>query len=224
MTRSIRAGECVLKEIDEREASRNPAAPFTTSTLQQEASNKLGFSVKKTMLIAQQLYEGNFEIPDYSGGLITYMRTDSVTLSKEALAMANEVIEKRFGNEFTLEKPRSFRNRTKNAQEAHEAIRPVNLEILPDQVIPHLERDQGRLYGLIWKRTLATQMKAAKIARTTFRINAGEKSEYQFEAKGQQILFPGFLKVYMDSSSDAQSVLGEKDLSLIHISEPTRPY
>ena len=143
VTQSIRAGECVLKEIDEREASRNPAAPFTTSTLQQEASNKLGFSVKKTMLIAQQLYEGNFEIPDYSGGLITYMRTDSVTLSKEALAMANEVIEKRFGNEFTLEKSRSFRNRTKNAQEAHEAIRPVNLEIPPDQVIPHLERDQG---------------------------------------------------------------------------------
>ena len=222
VTQSIRAGECVLKEIDEREASRNPAAPFTTSTLQQEASNKLGFSVKKTMLIAQQLYEGNFEIPDYNSGLITYMRTDSVTLSKEALAMANEVIEKRFGNEFTLEKPRSFRNRTKNAQEAHEAIRPVNLEIHPDQVIPHLERDQGRLYGLIWKRTLATQMKAAKIARTTFRINAGEKSEYQFEAKGQQILFPGFLKVYMDSSSDAQSVLGEKDLLLPRIEQEQR--
>ena len=222
VTQSISAGECVLKEIDEREASRNPAAPFTTSTLQQEASNKLGFSVKKTMLIAQQLYEGNFEIPDYSGGLITYMRTDSVTLSKEALAMANEVIEKRFGNEFTLEKPRSFRNRIKNAQEAHEAIRPVNLEILPDQVIPHLERDQGRLYGLIWKRTLATQMKAAKIARTTFRINAGEKSEYQFEAKGQQILFPGFLKVYMDSSSDAQSVLGEKDLLLPRVEQGQR--
>ncbi|GIS37583.1 MAG: hypothetical protein Ct9H90mP9_6130 [Pseudomonadota bacterium] len=137
-------GMC-LKEIDEREASRNPAAPFTTSTLQQEASNKLGFSVKKTMLIAQQLYEGNFEIPDYSGGLITYMRTDSVTLSKEALAMANEVIEKRFGNEFTLEKSRSFRNRTKKrpgSSRSDPSCKP--LEIHPDQVIPHLERDQGK--------------------------------------------------------------------------------
>ena len=129
---SINAGNFVLNDIEEKESTRNPAAPFTTSTLQQEASRKLGYSVKQTMIIAQQLYEGNVgNIPGHTGGLITYMRTDSLNLSNVATSAAKEVIEKEYGSDYSLSTPRTYKSKAKGAQEAHEAIRPVNLALKP---------------------------------------------------------------------------------------------
>ena len=211
---SVKQGEFVVREIDERMTKRNPTAPFTTSTIQQEASVKLGYSVKRTMVVAQQLYEGNFEIPDYSGGLITYMRTDSVTLAGQSLTQAQEVINAEYGEKFGLNEPRLFKNRTANAQEAHEAIRPVDLSLKPSSVKNHLSADQFRLYSLIWKRTLASQMASAEIARTTLKIEAGGNKEFLFVAKGQRVVFPGFLQAYTEGLEDPNATVGEKDVIL----------
>ena len=207
-------GQFVVGEVGEREGKRSPVPPFTTSTLQQEASRKLGFSVSQTMRVAQQLYEGNFEIPGYTGGLITYMRTDSVNLADQAVKQAKEVIEREFGPDYTIARPRRFANKTKGAQEAHEAIRPADLSIKPTRVQKHLEARQFRLYDLIWKRTLATQMADARIAYTTIRIRAGESGELLFEAKGQRVLFPGFLKAYTEGSDDPEAAISDKDVIL----------
>ena len=122
---------------------------------------------------AQRLYEGNFEIPGYEGGLITYMRTDSVNLSDEALTQANQLIRQEYGEEYAVSTPRKFKSKTKGAQEAHEAIRPSDLSMKPSDVKDHLTPDQFKLYDLVWKRTLATQMKEAKILHTTLKIEAG---------------------------------------------------
>ena len=203
-----------VKEIDERMTKRNPSAPFTTSTLQQEASLKMGFSVKKTMVVAQQLYEGNFEIPNYSGGLITYMRTDSAVISKQALTQAQEVINSEFGEKFCIEKPRIFKNRAINAQEAHEAIRPVDLSQKPIDVKNHLSTDQFRLYSMIWQRTLSSQMAPADIARTSLKIEAGPKKEYLFLSQGQRVVFPGFLKAFKNINTDSEKNSFEKDVIL----------
>ena len=207
-------GQWLVDDVAEREGTRKPVAPFTTSTLQQEASRKLSFSVSQTMRVAQQLYEGNFEIPGYTGGLITYMRTDSVNLAEQAVNQAREVIVQEFGAEYVEEKPRQFSNRTKGAQEAHEAIRPADLSMKPSDVKAHLDNQQFRLYDLIWKRTVATQMAEARIAYTTLKIQAGEKGEYQFESKGQRILFPGFLKAYTEGSDDPEAEISDKDVIL----------
>ncbi len=216
---SLKAGSFQVQSVDEREALRQPPAPFTTSTLQQEASNKLSYSVKRTMTLAQQLYEGNFEIPDYSGGLITYMRTDSVTLAEEAVTQIREVIGKRFGTDHVAKEPRRFKNRSKNAQEAHEAIRPVDVSYTPEIVQAHLSRDLFRLYELIWRRAVACQMAAARFARSTVRIAAGAEQECLLEAKGQRILFPGFLSAYLKPQEDPSQVLGEKDVLLPPLQE-----
>ena len=207
-------GQFVVAEVVEREGKRSPVPPFTTSTLQQEASRKLGFSVSQTMRVAQQLYEGNFEIPGYTGGLITYMRTDSVTLADQAVRQAKEVIAREFGSDYTIARPRRFANKSKGAQEAHEAIRPADLSIKPTKVKAHLDARQFRLYDLIWKRTLATQMADARIAYTTIRIRAGESGELLFEAKGQRVLFPGFLKAYTEGSDDPEAAISDKDVIL----------
>ena len=207
-------GQFVVAEVVEREGVRRPVPPFTTSTLQQEASRKLSFSVAQTMRVAQQLYEGNFEIPGYTGGLITYMRTDSVNLAEQAVNQAREVIAREFGRDYTVEKPRRFANRAKGAQEAHEAIRPADLSIKPNRVKAHLDSRQFRLYDLIWKRTLATQMADARIAYTTIRIRAGESEELIFEAKGQRVLFPGFLRVYAEGSDNPDADISNKDVIL----------
>ena len=211
---SVKQGDFVVTEVDERMTNRNPAAPFTTSTIQQEASVKLGYSVKRTMVVAQQLYEGNFEIPDYSGGLITYMRTDSVALAELALTQAQEVISSEYGVKFGLKEPRLFKNRTANAQEAHEAIRPVDLSLKPSAVKDHLSSDQFRLYSMVWKRTLASQMASAEIARTTLKIEAGVKKECQFVAKGQRVVFPGFLQAYTEALEGQNPMVAEKDVIL----------
>ena len=174
-----------VKSITKKPAKKSPAGPFTTSTLQQEASLKLGFSVSRTMSVAQRLYEA---------GLITYMRTDSVNLSETAVQGAKNEIESAYGKEyFTL---RKFKNKSNSAQEAHEAIRPTNFglhEINSDS-------DETRLYQLIWKRSIASQMAEAKLERTAIKINAPQDNE--FSANGEIVLFDGFLKVYLESKID----------------------
>jgi len=211
--------EYLLSDIEEKESKRNPPAPFTTSTLQQEASRKAGFGVKQTMVIAQQLYEGVVNIPEHTGGLITYMRTDSVNLSSVATDMAKEVIQKEYGSEYSLEKPRVYKSKAKGAQEAHEAIRPVNLSLKPSDIEQYLDDAQYRLYSLIWKRTIATQMAQAKVANTTYKIVAGKNKEFEFQSKGTRILFAGFMKAYTEGSDDPDAVLDntEKILPTIEV-------
>ena len=184
-----------VAEVSRTEKKRRPAAPFTTSTLQQEANRKLGMSARKTMSTAQKLYEG-VDIGDGPVGLITYMRTDSVTLSNQAINESREVIEERFGKEYVPAKPRLYKSKAKNAQEAHEAIRPTGLMRHPDTLKTVLDRDELRLYKLIWERTIASQMADAKLDATTVDILAGDK--YQFRASGQVLRFPGFMKVYIE--------------------------
>ncbi|MCG3704529.1 type I DNA topoisomerase [Aliarcobacter butzleri] len=219
---SLKQGSYKLVDIEEKESTRNPAAPFTTSTLQQEASRKLGFSVKQTMIIAQQLYEGNVgNIPNHTGGLITYMRTDSLNLSTVATTAAKAVIEEEYGKEYALNKPRVYTTKSKGAQEAHEAIRPVNLALRPSQIKEFVEPAQYKLYSLIWKRTLATQMAQAKIANTTYKIEAGKNKEFEFQVKGQRIIFAGFMKAYTEGSDNPEAALDSSEKILPNIKEGT---
>ncbi len=215
---SLKQGAYKLVDIEEKESTRNPAAPFTTSTLQQEASRKLGLSVKQTMVIAQQLYEGNVgNIPNHTGGLITYMRTDSLNLSTVATTAAKAVIEEEYGKEYSLSKPRVYTSKAKGAQEAHEAIRPVNLALKPSEIKPYVDSMQYKLYSLIWKRTLATQMAVAKIANTTYKIEAGRDKECEFQVKGQRILFAGFMKAYTEGSDNPEAALDSTEKILPNI-------
>ncbi len=184
-----------VAEISRTEKKRRPAAPFTTSTLQQEANRKLGFSARKTMSLAQRLYEG-IDIGDGPVGLITYMRTDSVTLSSVAIQEARQVIEQRYGAEYLPARPRVYKSKAKNAQEAHEAVRPTSLERHPDQLRNVLDNDELRLYRLIWERTTASQMADALLDATTVDIAAGKR--FTFRASGQMVRFPGFMKIYIE--------------------------
>jgi DNA topoisomerase I len=215
---SLNQGIYKLTDIEEKDSTRNPAAPFTTSTLQQEASRKLGLSVKQTMIVAQQLYEGNVgNIPGHTGGLITYMRTDSLNLSTVATTAAKAVIDEVYGKEYSLAKPRVYKSKAKGAQEAHEAIRPVNLALRPSMIKAHVENIQYKLYSLIWKRTLATQMAQAKIANTTYKIEAGLNKEFEFQVKGQRIIFAGFMKAYTEGSDNPESALDSTEKILPNI-------
>ena len=215
---SLNQGIYKLVDIEEKDSTRNPAAPFTTSTLQQEASRKLGLSVKQTMIVAQQLYEGNVgNIPGHTGGLITYMRTDSLNLSTVATTAAKAVIDEEYGKEYSLAKPRVYKSKAKGAQEAHEAIRPVNLALKPSMIKAYVENIQYKLYSLIWKRTLATQMAQAKIANTTYKIEAGKNKEYEFQVKGQRIIFAGFMKAYTEGSDNPEAALDSTEKILPNI-------
>lgn len=218
---SCKSGEYILEDIEEKQSKRNPAPPFTTSTLQQEASRKAGFGVKQTMIVAQQLYEGSVNVPGHTGGLITYMRTDSVNLSTFATSMAKEVISNEYGDEYALGKPRHYKSKAKGAQEAHEAIRPVNLALKPSDVRAYLDNAQYRLYSLIWKRTIATQMAQAVVANTTYKISAGKEKEYEFQSKGTRIVFPGFMKAYTEGSDDPEAALDNQDVILPTIKKGT---
>lgn len=188
-----------VNRVTKSERKRTPAPPFTTSTMQQEAARKLGFSAKKTMMTAQKLYEG-VDVGEGNVGLITYMRTDSVVLSSLALAEAKEVITSLYGKDYALAKPRYFKNRAKNAQEAHEAIRPTYIVKTPAELKKYLSTDQFKLYDLIWKRTVACQMAEALLDQTTVDISAGE--DYRFRASGTVIRFPGFIKLYIEGVDD----------------------
>lgn len=190
-----------VSTIEEKEVRKNPAPPFTTSTLQQEAARKLRMSVKKAMIVAQQLYEG-IDIGDGHEGLITYMRTDSMNLSTQATAAMKALIEKEYGKEYALSTPRFFKSK-KGAQEAHEAIRPVNIQWKPDDLKKYLNKDQYRLYELIWKRALASQMEVAVFDRLTVDI-LSDKKDYLFRASGQRLKFPGFIKLYVESADDPE--------------------
>jgi len=195
-----------VSTVSRTEKKRRPAAPFTTSTLQQEANRKLGFSARKTMSTAQKLYEG-VDTGDGPVGLITYMRTDSVTLSNVAVEEARQVIEERFGKEYVPAKPRTYKSKAKNAQEAHEAIRPTGLARHPETLKTFLEADEIRLYKLIWERTIAAQMADALLDATTIDIIAGEK--FLFRSSGQVVRFPGFMKVYIEGKdTESEEVEG----------------
>ncbi len=199
---AVRNAAFTVGTIERKQQKRNPAPAFTTSTLQQEASRKLGFGAKKTMQLAQGLYEG-VDIGGETVGLITYMRTDSVALSQEAIAAARTLIERDYGKNFLPEKPRLYKNNSKNAQEAHEAIRPTNILRTPDSIAAHLTPDQLKLYTLIWKRTVACQMESAILDKVGIDIPAQDGS-VQLRATGQTIAFAGFIKVYKEDIDDAK--------------------
>ncbi|MGI8570067.1 MAG: type I DNA topoisomerase [Methylocella sp.] len=199
---ALDAAKFSVAGIEAKPAKRHPPPPFTTSTLQQEASRKLGFAPARTMQLAQRLYEGA-EIGGEAVGLITYMRTDGVDLAPEAIASARSVIGKEFGANYVPKVPRKYTVKAKNAQEAHEAIRPTDMGRLPKHVARGLEPDQRRLYELIWTRTVASQMESAELERTTADIvaHAGTRS-IDLRATGQVVRFDGFLKLYQEGRDD----------------------
>ncbi len=192
-----------IAEVTTKPVQRSPQPPFTTSTLQQEASRKLGFGAKMTMNIAQRLYEG-IDIGGETAGLITYMRTDGVTLAQEAIDAARGVIRSEFGAEFVPEKPRAYKTKAKNAQEAHEAIRPTDMRRLPENLRGVLSDEQYKLYKLIWQRAVASQMANARLERTTVDITSDD-DRHAFRVTGSVIRFPGFLKLYEEGQDDAKT-------------------
>lgn len=205
--------EYVINAVEKKDGKKQPSPPFTTSTLQQEASRKLGFSVKQTMMIAQRLYEGSdYNIPKHDGGLITYMRTDSLNLSKQAISQSQKVISEDFGEEYAEKNGRTFKTKAKGAQEAHEAIRPVNLDFRPAKLKSYLNSQELRLYKLIWERTIASQMQAARVKNTTIKIEAKTTEGLcELQSKGQIIDFLGFLKVYNESLDEDSEMKNEKE-------------
>ena len=194
-------GKLIVSKITRKERKRNPAAPFTTSTLQQEAARKLRFSAQRTMRTAQQLYEG-IDIGGETVGLITYMRTDSLNLANEAIAEIRGLIEEKFGKDNLPDAPRVFKNKSKNAQEAHEAIRPTSVRHLPEQIKSHLKPDQFALYELIWKRAMACQMIHATLDTVSVDLACGEGN--QFRANGSTIKHAGFMALYMEDTDDGK--------------------
>ncbi|NLC54075.1 MAG: type I DNA topoisomerase, partial [Firmicutes bacterium] len=195
----IEAASFRIIEVKKRERRRNPAAPFITSTLQQEASRKLGFSARKTMSVAQQLYEGLEIGGEGSVGLITYIRTDSVRIAQEAQEECRAVVAAEYGQEYLPAKPPVYKTKTTSAQEAHEAIRPTVVGRRPQDVKAFLTRDQFRLYQLIWARFVASQMKAAVFDVMTVDL---EGDSFLFRANGSKIKFPGFLTLYQEDQDD----------------------
>ncbi|HEX2448249.1 MAG TPA: type I DNA topoisomerase [Methyloceanibacter sp.] len=201
---ALEGGRFQVGSIESKAQRRNPAAPFTTSTLQQEASRKLGFSPRHTMQLAQRLYEG-VEMGGEAEGLITYMRTDGVQIVPEAVAAVRRLVTKLYGDRYVPPSPRQYETKAKNAQEAHEAIRPTDFSKDPDKVARYLENDAYKLYKLIWQRTLASQASSAEIERTTADIDVAGKDgkPYAVRATGSVIRFDGFLKIYEEGIDDA---------------------
>ncbi len=200
--RAIEAANFTVSSVEAKPARRNPYAPFTTSTLQQEASRKLGFAPAHTMRIAQRLYEG-INIGGETTGLITYMRTDGVQIDGSAITQARKVIGEDYGKDYVPDAPRQYQTKAKNAQEAHEAIRPTDISRRPADLRRSLDNDQARLYELIWIRTVASQMESAELERTTVDIvaKAGART-LDLRASGQVIKFDGFLKLYQEGRDD----------------------
>jgi DNA topoisomerase-1 len=200
--KAIEAANFTVSTVEAKPARRNPQAPFTTSTLQQEASRKLGFAPAHTMRIAQRLYEG-IDIGGETTGLITYMRTDGVQIDNSAIVQARKVIGEDYGNAYVPDAPRQYQTKAKNAQEAHEAIRPTDLSRRPAEMRRRLDSDQARLYELIWIRTIASQMESAELERTTVDIAAKAGSRVlELRATGQVIKFDGFLALYQEGRDD----------------------
>ncbi len=217
---AILAGSHVVQSVEKKPTKRNPYAPFTTSTLQQDASGRLGFAPARTMRIAQRLYEG-VDVGGESVGVITYMRTDAVQIAPEAVGQVRRSISKNFGEEFLPEKPRFYQSKAKNTQEAHEAIRPTDLFRHPD-TLRHIDPDQHKLYELIWRRTMASQMRSAEIARTTADIAVeGADPAIILRAVGSVITFPGFLSAYGVQGGSRKD--DENDRELPPLAEGDRP-
>jgi DNA topoisomerase I len=198
---AVKSRALTVKSVEAKPASRNPSAPFMTSTLQQEASRKFGMGAKQCMSTAQRLYEA---------GHITYMRTDGIDMAPEAVMAARDEIKRRFGSAYVPDSPRMYKNKAKNAQEAHECIRPTDMAASPDSL--RLETDQKKLYDLIWKRTLASQMAAARLERTTVDVGSAD-GQVELRATGQVVLFDGFLKIYSEGRDDTEylAASGDKD-------------
>ncbi|HEX9990823.1 MAG TPA: type I DNA topoisomerase [Chloroflexia bacterium] len=209
---ALKGAEYVVESVKKKEVQRRPSAPFTTSTLQQEASRKLNFAARKTMLIAQQLYEGVELGAEGSTGLITYMRTDSTNVASVAQQEARQVIASRYGAAFVPHTPPVYAKRSPRAQEAHEAIRPTSAGRDPEQIKNYLSSDQFKLYRLVWQRFLASQMANAVFDQTTVDVGAGKqgKRPYTFRAVGSVIKFEGFIKVYREGH-DAGDAEDEMD-------------
>jgi len=194
---AVHSGDFTIRSVEKKPAKRSPAPPFTTSTLQQEAARKLGFTAQRTMQAAQKLYEG----VDDTGGLITYMRTDGVYVTPEGIAQAREAIGQRFGPAYVPAEPRYYKTKAKNAQEAHEAIRPTNILRSPDTL--RLDSDLQRLYELIWKRMIASQMESARLDRTTVEIETPD-GQTGLRATGQVVVFDGFIAAYEEGRDEKQ--------------------
>ena len=199
--RAVEAASFAIDAVEAKPAKRNPPPPFTTSTLQQEAARKLGFNAQRTMRLAQQLYEG-IDIGGETTGLITYMRTDGVDMAGEAIADARRTIETEFGGKYRPDAPRAYKTKAKNAQEAHEAIRPTSFARLPGK-FRGLDNDQHRLYELIWKRAMASQMASADLEQTTIDLLSADKKT-GLRATGTVILFDGFLKLYEEGRDEPE--------------------
>ncbi|HEX3755879.1 MAG TPA: type I DNA topoisomerase [Rhizomicrobium sp.] len=197
---AIRASEFAVGSVESKPVKRNPSPPFITSTLQQEAARKLGFSAKRTMQVAQSLYEGE-DIGGETVGLITYMRTDGVTMAPEAVGEARTVIERKYGSRYVPSAQRVYVSKAKNAQEAHEAVRPTSFARTPEEMAKHLSADETRLYELVWKRALASQMESAEQERTTIDVVSADKT-ITLRATGTVTLFDGFLTLYQEGRDD----------------------
>jgi len=202
----IRNGDWTVESIEDRQQTRKPSPPFTTSTMQQESNRKLNMTARQTMQTAQRLYED---------GHITYMRTDSVSLSKEAIDAARNTVQKRYGDNYVHDTVRQFTGKSKNAQEAHEAIRPAGTEMKTAEEL-NLSGPQAKLYELIWKRTVATQMAEAKLTFQSVIIKAGES---EFRASGRHVDFPGFFRAYVEGSDDPEAALDDTESALPKMSE-----
>ena len=204
-------GELKTLSVTKRQRRRNPAAPFTTSTLQQEASRKLGFNTQRTMRVAQKLYEG-IELPgEGQVGLITYMRTDSVTLADVAIAEIRETIAERYGTNNVPDEPRTFKNTSKTAQDAHAAVRPTTVAHGPDEIRGSLDEDQYKLYSLIWKRTMACQMVPAVFDTVAIEMAAGPEDDgHRMRANGSVLVEPGFMAVYQEGKDDSKDDDGDR--------------
>lgn len=210
------AGKTTVTRVEKKQRSRSPAAPFTTSTLQQEAVRKLGFTTSRTMRIAQQLYEG-VDVGGGTVGLITYMRTDSFSLAAEAVAQIRDYVKQNFEPEYLPKTPVVYKTKSKSAQEAHEAVRPTDISRTPAKVRQFLTDEQFKLYEMIWKRALACQMAPAKFDAVSVDLSVGSDANL-FRASGQTLVFPGFIAVYMEGSDDEEEE-GESKLPQLETGE-----
>lgn len=204
-------------KLDKKKKTRNPTAPFTTSTMQQEAVRKLGMTTDRTMRTAQQLYEG-IDVGSGITGLITYMRTDSVALANEAIAEIRDYISSNFDAAYLPATPVTYKNKAKNAQEAHEAIRPTSIARTPEAVKAYLSPEQFKLYEMIWKRTLSCQMAPAKFDTTSIDLAIGNDTSTLFRASGQVLTFPGFIAVYQEDADDVEDE-GDARLPVLDLDE-----
>ena len=217
---AVRERRFHVEKLERKPTKRHPQPPFTTSTLQQEAARKLGFSAARTMRLAQTLYEGK-TIDGETTGLITYMRTDGVSIAEEAIAAARAVIGERYGAAYLPAAPRRYKSKAKNAQEAHEAIRPTDPKLLPQRLRHALDQDEYRLYELIWKRTLASQMQSAEIERTTIDL-ASRSGDVVLRASGSVVTFDGFLALYQEGRDDKGEEAGDTRLPRLSEGEDVR--